>query len=218
MVSQRRLLVLVAVAAFLVALLGTRYIQAHGFRPASASATTSVPAPPIAAPAPSASSVEAAIDAATEVVVDVSGAVRRPGVVHLLGRPRIVDALRAAGGPTRRADLGSVNLAALVADGAQIIVGVRGAKSSSIGPASRTGAASAAGATSSGATTTAAPVSLSSAGTDALESLPGVGPAIARKIIDYREVNGPFRSVDDLVDVPGIGPAKLEALRSAVVP
>ncbi len=213
MVSNRRLLILVAVATFLVALTTTRFLQGRDGGSAAPMATLTTTPTTAAIPSLVASLPVTTAGAAGVVVVDVAGAVRNPGVVRLAADSRVADAIRAAGGATRRADLASVNLAAHVADGVQIVVGVRGAAGTTAAPTSTIVPAS-----SGRATTAAGPVSLSSADSGALDGLPGIGPATAQKIIDYRNEHGPFLSVDDLVDVPGIGPAKLEALRSAVVP
>jgi competence protein ComEA len=140
------------------------------------------------------------------VVVDVVGAVRRPGLYRLAHDSRIADALTRAGGATRKADLAQVNLAAPVADGEQIVVPRRG-------PA---GAVRAPGAAAPGEPS--APVQLSAATLEQLDSLPGVGPVTAQKIVDYREKHGAFQSVDELDAVPGIGPKRLEQLRDLVVP
>ena len=115
----------------------------------------------------------------------------------------MADALEHAGGPTRRADLALVNLAAPVADGQQIVVPARVAPG--LG-----GAAAAPG--------TPAKVSLASATIDQLDELPGIGPVTAQKIVDWRQTHGPLRSVDDLDAIPGIGPARVEQLRDLVTP
>ena len=133
----------------------------------------------------------------------VVGAVRRAGLVRLSEGARVADALERAGGPTRRADLTAVNLAAPVADGQQIVVPLR-----------VTGAAGAAGA----ATGAPARVSLASATLEQLDELPGIGPVTAQKILDWRQAHGPLRSVDDLDAIPGIGPARVEQLRDLVTP
>jgi competence protein ComEA len=137
-------------------------------------------------------------------VVDVVGAVRRPGLLRLAQGSRVADAVRLAGGTTPRAQLDLVNLAAPLADGEQVVVPRAGG----------------AGATPAGAVPGApvAPLQLSVATAEQLDALPGVGPATAAKIVAYRQEHGPFRSVDDLVGVPGIGPAKLAALKDLVVP
>jgi competence protein ComEA len=147
--------------------------------------------------------VDAAPSAVPRVVVYVVGAVRRAGIYRLRDGARIADALRRAGGPTRRADLASVNLAAPVVDGQQIVVPAR------LGPGVSAGAGAAPGA--------GARVSLSAATVDQLDELPGVGPVTAQKIVDWR-VTHPIRSVDDLDAIPGIGPARIEQLRDLVQP
>ena len=138
-----------------------------------------------------------------ESVVHVAGAVRRPGVYTLRPGARVQDAVRRAGGARRSADLDAVNLAARVADGQQIVV------------PSRAAAAGAAAADPAAAT---APVSLGSATPEQLQTLDGVGPATAQRIVAYRSEHGGFRSVDDLANVPGIGPKRLAALKPHVQP
>lgn len=140
---------------------------------------------------------------APRLVVYVVGAVRHAGLVRLPEGARVADALERAGGPTRRADLALVNLAAPVADGQQIVV-----------PRRLAAAAGAAGAAAS----TPAKVSLASATLDQLDELPGIGPVTAQKIVDWRQTHGPLRSVDDLDAIPGIGPARVEQLRDLVTP
>jgi competence protein ComEA len=138
--------------------------------------------------------------------VDVVGAVRRPGLYRLRDGSRIADAVAHAGGPTRRADLALVNLAAPVADGMQVVVPSRGA------------AAAGTGSAGAGAGAPGSKVSLSSATVDQLDALPGIGPVTAQKIVDWRTSHGPFASVDALDEVPGIGPARIEQLRDLVTP
>jgi competence protein ComEA len=147
----------------------------------------------------------AAADAAPRLFVHVVGAVRRPGLFRLEDGARVADAVARAGGPTRRADLSAVNLAAPLADGQQVVVPRRVAA----------GAAAAAGA---GGAISGAKVSLATATVEQLDELPGIGPVTAQKIVDWRTTHGPFGSVDDLDDVPGIGPARIEQLRDLVTP
>jgi competence protein ComEA len=132
--------------------------------------------------------------------------VRRPGLYRLREGARIADAVTRAGGPSRRADMAMINLAAPVADGMQIIVPARVAAPGGATPLPGSGAP------------TGNRVSLSSATVEQLDSLPGIGPVTAQKIVDWRTAHGPFRSVDALDDVPGIGPARLEQLRDLVTP
>jgi competence protein ComEA len=141
------------------------------------------------------------------VVVDVVGAVRRPGLYRLEQGSRIADAVARAGGATTKAELAQVNLAAPLADGEQVVIPKRGAPGA-VPPT--TG--------SSGGATTTAPVQLSTATLEQLDTLPGVGPATAQKILDYRAKHGAFSSVDELDAVPGIGPKRLDELRGLVVP
>jgi competence protein ComEA len=155
-------------------------------------------APPASRPADAQPSIP-------RVVVDVVGAVRRPGLYRLVGSARVADALARAGGPTRKADLERVNLAAPLADGEQVVVPRRTAL-----PTAGPGAP--------GQPATTGPVQLSTATLEQLDALPGVGPVTAQKILDYRTEHGAFHSVDELDAVPGIGPARLDQLRDLVVP
>jgi competence protein ComEA len=143
--------------------------------------------------------------------VHVVGAVRRPGLYRLDHGSRIADAVRRAGGATRRADLSLVNLAAQVSDGTQVVVPARAAIESGPGGGGGDGDGEA-------ATAAAGPVHLNTATLEQLDSLPGIGPVTAQKIIDYREQHGAFSSIDDLDAIPGIGPARLEQLREQVAP
>lgn len=140
--------------------------------------------------------------ASKRAVVDVAGAVRRPGVYELPDGARVSDAIERAGGAIRGARLTGVNRAAPVVDGQQILVPV---------------ATPALGVPVANANSHAGgPVSINGASVDDLDALDGVGPVTAQKIVDDRTANGPFRSVDDLDRVPGIGPTTVEALRSDV--
>lgn len=137
-----------------------------------------------------------------ELYVHVLGAVERPGLYVLALDARIVDALAAAGGTTADADLAAVNLARIISDGEQIVVPVVGAS----GPPDSDGA------TAPGDDR----IDLNSADGSALETLPRIGPALAERIIAWREENGRFQSVDDLLAVPGIGEKLLDGLRDGV--
>ena len=142
------------------------------------------------------------------LVVDVAGAVRRPGLYRLPQGSRVADAVARAGGATGKAALDGVNLAAPLADGEQVVV-----------PSSIAGAAPAGtGAAGSAGTASSRPVSLSTATAEQLDALPGIGPVTAQKIVDYRTEHGAFQSVDELDAISGIGPAKLDELRGLVVP
>ncbi len=144
--------------------------------------------------------------AAAAVVVYVTGAVITPGVYTLAAPARVTDAVAAAGGVEAQADLNVVNLAATLRDGERVYVPAVG----EVIPIVVTGEA--------GAVTTApaGPVNVNSATADQLDVLPGVGPSTAAAIVTHREQHGPFQTVDQLGDVRGIGPAKLDALRGLV--
>ncbi len=137
-----------------------------------------------------------------EVTVDVSGRVRRPGVVTLPAGARVIDALHEAGGARPHADLDSVNLARVLADGEQIVIGRRGASAA-------TGMAASAAATQPA---TGSLVNLNTATEEQLESLSGVGPVTAQKILAWRTAHGSFSSLDELLEVDGIGPKTLAEL------
>jgi competence protein ComEA len=136
-----------------------------------------------------------------ELHVHAAGAVAQPGVVTVPGGSRVTDVIAAAGGPAADADVDQINLAALVTDGERIYVPHKGETVAALG--SGGGAAGAADAI----------VNLNDADETALETLPGVGPATAKAILDYRTQHGKFRSVDDLLNVRGIGPSKLSQIK-----
>ncbi|HEX5946116.1 MAG TPA: helix-hairpin-helix domain-containing protein [Acidimicrobiales bacterium] len=148
--------------------------------------------------------------AAGQVVVHVVGAVAAPGVQRLPAGARVVDAVGAAGGATGDADLARINLAAALVDGQQVYV-LRIGEEPPLPPVGA--AAGAEGAAAVGGDAAGGPVDINRASAAELEELPGVGPATAEAIIAHREQNGPFASVDDLIDVRGIGDAKLEQIR-----
>ena len=185
--ERRRLLALVLLLAAGLVLLGPRLVHRGASRAV---------APPLRVARP--------VRAAPRLVVDVAGAVRRPGLYRLPRGARVDAALAAAGGVTPRAEVAAVNLAAPLADGEQIVVPVRGAA-----------AASAAG---GAASSPGAPVDLNSATAEQLDALPGVGPATAAKIISYRQEHGAFHSLAELDAVPGIGAGRLAQLKGLVVP
>ncbi|MFD7729947.1 helix-hairpin-helix domain-containing protein [Kitasatospora phosalacinea] len=133
------------------------------------------------------------------LVIDIAGKVQNPGLRTLPAGSRVADALAAAGGPLPGADTSLLNLARPLTDGEQILVGTDPLP----GGAAQAGPAGPAG-----------PVSLNHAGAEQLDSLPGVGPALAQRILQYRLTHGPFQSLDQLRHVPGIGPRKYEDLKS----
>lgn len=163
--------------------------------------------------------------ASGRVVVHVAGAVHSPGVVVLSQGSRVVDAIEAAGGATAEADTDQLNLARVLADGEQVRVPRIGevlpAQDPAHGPGQGrgdSGAAAASGAPgdsggAAGPSSQEARININTATASQLEDLPGIGPALAQRIVEHRDSHGPFASVDDLTDVPGIGQAKLDALR-----
>ncbi|MFF8383468.1 helix-hairpin-helix domain-containing protein [Streptomyces kanasensis] len=175
---------------------------------AEPAATTSAdPVPPadrqVAAPPAAAPSV---------VVVDVSGKVRRPGVLRLPTGARVVDALRAAGGVPPGTDTTGLNRARVLVDGEHVLVGVP----ATAGPPGTLPAAALEGA--AGSAPAGGPISLNSATVEQLDTLPGVGPVLARHIVDHRTRHGGFRSVEELREVRGIGARRFADLRTLVRP
>jgi competence protein ComEA len=156
-----------------------------------------------AVPPPVRVATRAADRSAANMFVNVVGAVRRPGLYRLKDGSRVADAVRRAGGPTPKAQIELLNLAARIADGEQIVVPRRGVGGVVAVP---------------GGGVATGPVHLNSATMEQLDALPGVGPVTAQKILDYRQRHGAFGSVDELDAIPGIGPARLETLRGLVAP
>jgi competence protein ComEA len=190
---SRRQVLLVAVALLaLLVVAGKRLAETGAAERAAASAPAEL--------AP----VAASRAARPRLVVHVVGAVRRPGLYRLRDGSRVADAIHRAGGAARAADLGALNLAAPLADGAQVLV-----------PRRTPGGSTAASAAGSGP---GPPVSLATATVEQLDELPGIGPVTAQKIVDYRTANGPYGSVDELDDIPGVGPARIEQIRDLVTP
>jgi competence protein ComEA len=138
-----------------------------------------------------------------ELYVHVAGAVRRPGLIRLAAGSRVATALERAGGPTHRADLTLVNLAAELQDGQQIVVPVMGAAGASAGEAGALPGAK---------------LHLSTASAEQLDEIDGIGPTLAERILEYRDAHGGFRSVDELAEVDGIGEKRLATLRDALQP
>jgi competence protein ComEA len=169
-------------------------------------------APPVTVEAPAAERAERAerpgwSPGGRRLYVHVAGAVARPGLYRVPSGARVAAALELAGGPKPRADLTTTNLAAKVRDGQQVVVPLRGAARAPTAAGGATPAGPAAG-----------PLSLASATQAQLEELDGIGPALASRIIEYRDAHGGFRSVEELGEVDGIGEVRLEALRRAVQP
>lgn len=151
---------------------------------------------------------------AVQVVVHAAGAVVNPGVYRMSSTSRVADLIESAGGFTQDADTDRINLAAPLGDGSRLYVPRKGESDVpvAIGPDGQ----SALEPDGSSQSTEARPLNLNTAKADELDELPGIGPATAAAIVDHRTKNGPFRSVDGLLEVRGIGPAKLEALRGLV--
>jgi competence protein ComEA len=212
---SRRQLALYVAGLAVVLLLGARYL-AHGASRGEAAG----------GPGDGGGQIRVERAATGRVIVHVAGAVRKPGVYRLAGGARVADAVERAGGATGRADLGGVNLAAKLEDGRQIIVPVRprsGAQAAAASGVTASGggaggvtAAGAAAGGAAGAGPAAAPVNLNTATPEQLDTLPGVGPATAQKILEYRQQHGGFGSVDELGQLSGIGEKRLAALREQV--
>jgi competence protein ComEA len=150
------------------------------------------------------------VDGSTEapvIFVHVLGAVLKPGLYELRDGARVVDAVAAAGGYTSAADQAQLNLARTVVDGEQLYAPAVG----EVPPAPPSGSAAAPGDTAPGS------VDLNTADATALETLPRIGPETAKKIIAYRDEHGPFTSIDQLLEVPGIGQKTLDGLRESAV-
>ncbi len=186
--SRSQLLVYGAIAVA-VLLVGARWIRSGEAEGQGANAGLSFPA-----------DSSAGSDQGTrDVVVHVAGAVRRPGVFRLPAGARVTDAVRRAGGLVAGAQEDSINLAARLSDGQQVVVPGRGA-------------GIAAAATGDG------PVSLGSATVEQLDEIEGIGPVTAQKIIEFRDQQGGLSSVDQLDQISGIGPSTMEALRARLQP
>jgi competence protein ComEA len=187
--AQRRLLAAALVLVGVLVLVAPRLVHRGG----QCSHTPCALSPPLRA-------ARTVRTAPPRLVVDVAGAVRRPGLYRLGTGTRVDDAVAAAGGATAHADIAAVNLAAPLSDGEQVVVPARGA----------VGAASA----SVGSTV----VDLNSATAEQLDTLPGIGPSTAAKIIAYRQQHGAFHSLAELDAISGIGPSKLAELKGLVSP
>lgn len=193
--SRAELVGVIAVVAVTVAGAGLWYVRSLP----KAVEVLAEPTPPIPAPGGSPSS------AAEPILVDVAGWVRSPGVYEFAPDARVIDAIEAAGGARPGAVLQALNLAAPLVDGTQVYVSREGETPPVPPPGS-----------GSGPGTTGALVNVNTATASELDSLPGIGEVLAQAIIDHRTENGPFTSVDELVDVSGIGDATLEDIRELV--
>ncbi|MFI0259874.1 helix-hairpin-helix domain-containing protein [Streptomyces sp. NPDC017056] len=223
-----------ALVALVVVLVVAAAFAAHHFwsarpqpvrAPAAHTAPTAAPAPgPALAPQPRVTAPPSGgppTAAGRLLVVDVVGKVHHPGIHRLSPGSRVADALREAGGVVKGADTRGLNRARLLVDGEQIVVGAPApgqaapGAAAGPGPGAASGGAGTPGGAGAGA---AAPVSLNSATLEQLDGLPGVGPVLARHIIEYRTAHGGFTSVDQLRDVNGIGDRRFADLRPLVQP
>jgi competence protein ComEA len=207
-----------AVATFVVVLLAVRLLHHGSGGPAS---SLSVAAPP----GPSATGATPTAPAATTptrlLVVDVAGEVRRPGVYRVPAGARVDSAVQQAGGITKHGEGTAVNLAMPLHDGQQVVVPRRGAVAAAGGAGSAAAGGTASGGAASGGTpgsVPAQPISLSTATVEQLDTLDGIGPTLAGRIVQYRDAHGGFRSVDELRQVDGIGDKRFESLQKAVEP
>ncbi|PWJ54006.1 competence protein ComEA [Quadrisphaera granulorum] len=176
--------------------------------------SSSSPGPPSSSSSVPGSAVSSGGAAGGEVVVDVVGEVERPGLVRLPAGSRADDAVRAAGGARPGADLRRVNLARLLVDGEQLVVPAPGEELTTFAPGAASVPATSAAA---GASRTASgPVDLNHATLAELDGLPGIGPVLAQRVLDWRAAHGRFTSVEELSEVPGFGPATLARLTPLV--
>ncbi|MGZ5340725.1 MAG: helix-hairpin-helix domain-containing protein [Solirubrobacterales bacterium] len=188
--SRSQLLVYGAVAVALL-LLGARWIR-EADRGGSPPGKVSFQA----------DALQASEEGTRDVVTHVAGEVSKPGVYRLPAGSRVADAVERAGGVARGADQDAINLAARLSDGQQVVV-----------PSSSPGAPGAAGAVAEDG-----PISLGSATVEQLDTIEGIGPVTAQKILDYRDQHGGLSSVEQVDEVPGIGPATMEALKTRLQP
>ncbi len=170
-------------------------------------AMTQAPAPPVSGAVPAAGAPGSVTPtSAATLIVDVTGWVREPGVYEFSAGARVIDAVERAGGPRSGADLTLLNLAAPLTDGQQIMVPKEGQTIIVPGTGSAGGTAG----------TTGTTVNINTADAAAFETLNGIGEVLAAAIVTYRDEHGPFASVDQLEEVPGIGPSTLEEIRDQV--
>ena len=218
-------LVMLGLAAVLAAWRWWPRVDARGDTSASSSAASAkagaAASPGSALPSAASEPTSPSADASASAVVwvHVVGAVRHPGVYQLAAGSRVASAVDAAGGLLAGAAQAGVNLAREIVDGEQVDVPTRdefAARAGAAGPGTGSGAHVAPSGTSPNGSATAGPININTADATALDTLPGVGPSTAAKIIADRQANGPFSSTDDLGRVTGIGPKKLEQLKTLI--
>ena len=194
--SRAQLAVYAAIGVVLL-LLGVRAVRESGGEADAADAGVRLSSAPVGSDGPGASE--------GDVVVHVAGAVAKPGVYRLPAGSRVADAVDRAGGATGKGDPNSINLAARLADGQQVVV-----------PAPVPGVAP--GSATAGTAAEDGPISLGSADQADLETIDGIGPVTAADIIDFRDEHGGISSIDELDEIPGIGPATIESLSDRLQP
>ena len=190
--NRLRSLIVYALILAVVALLGARWLQRDRGIPASDAGSASA-------------AIEVKAEARSRATVHVAGEVRRPGVYRLRAGARVHEAVTRAGGPTGRADTAQINLAAKVEDGRQVLVPTRAVAVKGV-----------TGSTTAAVEPGGAPVNLNTATLEQLDALEGIGPQTAHQILEYRDANDGFGSVEELGDVPGIGDKRLASLREQV--
>jgi competence protein ComEA len=150
--------------------------------------------------------------------VHVTGAVAAPGVYQLPAGSIVQDAITAAGGPLAEADPNALNLARLLRDGDQVLVPLKpqaAAPAATLAPGA-TPAAGTPGTAAASVPTPSGPINLNTASAAELEALPGIGPALAQRIVEYRNAHGPFAAIEAIMDVPGIGEGKFAAIKDLI--
>jgi competence protein ComEA len=206
-VPSRSQLLVYGAAAVALLLLGGRWIRSADAQ--SSSGGVSYSSDSSGGNATGSGSFGVQAEGGQDVVVDVAGAVAKPGVYRLPGGSRVNDAIERAGGATTKAESEAINLAARLSDGQQVVLPSKVESSAGLAGSSDAGTA---------ATTVAGPISLGTATVDQLDTIEGIGPVTAQQIIDFRDQHGGISSVDQLDQISGIGPATMDALRARLQP
>jgi competence protein ComEA len=205
--SRSQLLVYGAVAVTLL-LVGARWLRSAD-QPGSAAGGVSFSPASDSGGSAGTSPASFGVDAqgGEDVVVDVTGAVSKPGVYRLPAGSRVDDAVQRAGGASARAEVEGINLAARLTDGQQVVV-----------PEKLRGSAAAASTVGGAAAGDSGPISVGTATVEELDTIEGIGPVTAQKIVDFRDQHGGISSIDQLDEIDGIGPATMDALRARLQP